>query len=145
MVAHIVERPEVAEMDRLIDVLAERLQWTALEVEQARVVGRGDPDGALQTLRLLVEEVHSRHSAYEETDDRISCTSCVRHDLSGHCGAWRELGASNDYRPVSHPPRRCEAYLPMPSEPDQRTGRERWPGYSSIPVVKVDSAEKKKR
>jgi len=35
--------------------------------------------------------------------------------------------ASKRYAPVPDQGRRCEGYAPKPGDPDQRTGRERWP------------------
>jgi hypothetical protein len=59
-------------------------------------------------------------------DDRIECRTCKRLDDLGHCSAWRELGASKGYRPVTQP-RRCPQYLPRADVADQRKGVQRWP------------------
>jgi hypothetical protein len=107
---------------------------------------RGNPGDALRCLRLLIQEVQPR-PVLEIADDRINCTDCVRHDSTGRCGGWKELGASSDYHPVLEPLRRCEAFIPMPHLKDQRTGKQRWPGLQRIPAVRMISATtmKKKR
>lgn len=66
-------------------------------------------------------------------DDRRRCDQCANLTGRGLCLAARrgEIVASRTYHPVDHLPRRCEGYAPGPGEPDQRTGRERWPGLSA--------------
>ncbi|MCK9638028.1 MAG: hypothetical protein M0R41_17295 [Methylobacter tundripaludum] len=61
-------------------------------------------------------------------DDRRHCAECG--NLSGgRClTAWRgEIVASRQYRPIDNLPRRCEGYMPKSNDPDQRTGKQRWP------------------
>ena len=58
-----------------------------------------------------------------DTDDRITCRECARLRHSGLCGSptWGPR-----YRPPPLP-HRCAEFLPRAGDPDQRTGRERWP------------------
>ena len=70
------------------------------------------------------------------TEDRIRCISCraMREDRT--CGNWRHLGypASRHFGfPEVERLHRCLGYLPLASDPDQRTGRERWPGLGRAP------------
>jgi len=61
-------------------------------------------------------------------DDRRHCAACAQLS-GGRClAAWRgEIKAAKRYRPVDDLPRRCEGYAPKTHDPDQRTGKERWP------------------
>jgi hypothetical protein len=59
-------------------------------------------------------------------DDRIVCDMCTQLDKRGRCMRWKEIGASEYYRPYQQP-RRCLFYVPYPNNPDQRKGTERWP------------------
>lgn len=64
------------------------------------------------------------------TDDRRHCSTCACLDFRGGCVAAQvgDLpGAAWHHRPIDWPPRRCIAYAPLPDDPDQRSGRERWP------------------
>lgn len=57
-------------------------------------------------------------------DDRVSCRSCRNLiPWNGKCREQEKLGAV-----LKDLPRRCILYVPIPKEPDQRTGAERWPG-----------------
>lgn len=67
-------------------------------------------------------------------DDRVTCRSC-RNLLpwNGKCRQFEKYG------PVMKDlPRRCVAYVPVPKEPDQRTGGARWPGL----VEEIEEARK---
>jgi hypothetical protein len=66
-------------------------------------------------------------------DDRRHCAECG--NLSGgRClAAWRgEIVASRQYRPIDNVPRRCEGYTPKSNDPDQRTGKQRWPELNPL-------------
>lgn len=66
-------------------------------------------------------------------DDRRCCAQCA--NLIARCchAAMRgEIVASMDYEPMSDIPRRCIGYAPKVNDPDQRHGRERWPGLIQI-------------
>ncbi|MGZ8916389.1 MAG: hypothetical protein ACXW1Z_25175 [Methylobacter sp.] len=67
------------------------------------------------------------------SDDRRFCSGCG--NLSGgRClAAWRdETVASRQYRPIDNLPRRCEGYAPKFNDPDQRTGKQRWPKLNPL-------------
>lgn len=65
--------------------------------------------------------------------DTRPCTLCRNLTKSGRClAAWRgELRAARDWGPT-YPgqPHRCIGYLPKPDDPDQTSGRERWPEFT---------------
>lgn len=63
------------------------------------------------------------------TDDRRTCDQCANL-IARHCHAAKrgEIVASRNYEPIRDLPRRCEGYAPGVEDPDQRHGRERWPG-----------------
>lgn len=63
-------------------------------------------------------------------DDRRRCTQCLNLASNGRClaAAWRDIIASRTYAPVPDLLRRCEGFKPLASDPDQRPGRDRWPG-----------------
>jgi hypothetical protein len=63
-------------------------------------------------------------------DDRRHCRTCLSLTPGGRCmAAYRGTlpGAASEARPIDTIPRRCVAYAPLPNDPDQRTGRDRWP------------------
>ena len=56
-----------------------------------------------------------------QDDDRITCTWCQNLRKDGiQCLALR-------HAVIAGLPRRCSHYIPLATEADQRTGRERWP------------------
>lgn len=57
------------------------------------------------------------------TDDRRHCSTCQNLD-GKRCRARNVLV-------IDWPPRRCFDYRPMADDPDQRTGRVRWPSMKS--------------
>lgn len=63
-------------------------------------------------------------------DDRRRCTQCLNLASNGRClaAARRDIIASRTYAPVPDLLRRCEGFKPLASDPDQRPGRDRWPG-----------------
>ena len=73
---------------------------------------------------------------YPPDDDRRHCACCQNLARSGLCLAARrgEIEASESYHPVDNMPRRCEGYAPLADDPDQRPGRERWPGLKRCGV-----------
>lgn len=62
-------------------------------------------------------------------DDRRACDQCANL-IARRCTAAKrgEIVASRNYEPIRDLPRRCEGYAPDATDPDQRPGRERWPG-----------------
>ena len=73
-----------------------------------------------------------------DTDDRRTCAQCLNGCRPGPCLAVRrgELVAARTYDPDRKQLHRCIAYKPMPSERDQRTGRQRWPNLNYQPPTK---------
>ncbi len=63
-------------------------------------------------------------------DNRRRCAECGNLASNGRClaAARRELVASRTYAPAPDWLHRCECFKPMPNDPDQRAGRDRWPG-----------------
>lgn len=69
-----------------------------------------------------------------DTDDRRRCSQCTQMGTTGPCRAARsgELIANRNYEPDRKLLRRCEGYRPNRSDPDQRSGLQRWPGLKII-------------
>lgn len=63
-------------------------------------------------------------------DDRRRCLDCAKRAANGRCmaAAKGELVASRSYTPNADCFQRCKCFAPLPSDPDQRAGRDRWPG-----------------
>lgn len=63
-------------------------------------------------------------------DNRRRCAECGNLASIGRClaAARRELVASRTYAPAPGWLRRCECFKPLANDPDQRPGRDRWPG-----------------
>jgi hypothetical protein len=63
-------------------------------------------------------------------DDRRSCAECGNLASNGRClaAARRDIIASRTYAPAPDWLRRCEGFKPLANDPDQRPGRDRWPG-----------------
>jgi len=63
-------------------------------------------------------------------DNRRRCAECGNLANNGRClaAARREIVASLSYTPAPDWLRRCEGFNPMSNDPDQRQGRDRWPG-----------------
>jgi len=66
-------------------------------------------------------------------DDRRHCSTCSNLSAGRCLAAWRgEIVAARQYRPIDDSPRRCEGYMPKANDPDQRTGKQRWPGGVAV-------------
>ena len=63
-----------------------------------------------------------------EGDDRRRCSECGNLGERGAClAAYRgEIVASRSYSPMRDILRRCEGFMPLSSDPDQRHGRDKW-------------------
>lgn len=74
-----------------------------------------------------------------EGDNRRRCAECGNLGERGACLAAQrgEIKASRHYAPLRDILRRCEGFAALPGDPDQRPGRERWPGL----VVDPQQAE----
>lgn len=68
-------------------------------------------------------------------DNRRNCLECGKRAPNGRClaAAKGEIVASGSYQPDPLPLRRCEGFRPLPDDPDQRSGWDRWPGLPGIP------------
>ena len=67
-------------------------------------------------------------------EDRRRCEQCANLTERGLCLAARrgEINATHIHEPVRDLLQRCIGYLPKATDPDQRPGRERWPGLIHI-------------
>lgn len=76
-----------------------------------------------------------------EGDNRRRCRECVNLGERGVCLAAyrREIVASRSYTPIRDILRRCEGFAPMPDDPDQRHGRDRWPGLIDGKPGRIES------
>lgn len=63
-------------------------------------------------------------------DNRRRCAECGNLASNGRClaAARRDIIASRTYAPAPDMLRRCAGFKPLPDDPDQRPGRDRWPG-----------------
>jgi hypothetical protein len=70
----------------------------------------------------------------DNDDDRRRCDQCANLTERGLCLAARrgEINATRIHEPVRDLLQRCIGYLPKATDPDQRPGRERWPGLIQI-------------
>lgn len=68
-----------------------------------------------------------------DIDDRRTCSQCMQLQRIGTCQAARSgvITASRNYQPNRNLLRRCEAYQPDKSDPDQRVGWKRWPNLNA--------------
>ena len=83
--------------------------------------------------KVVINPLHVADDDAFFADDRQHCAEC-RNLSAGRClAAWRgEIVASRQYRPIDDLPRRCEGYAPKSNDPDQRTGKQRWPGLNQL-------------
>lgn len=63
-------------------------------------------------------------------DNRRRCTECGNLNERGICRAAErgEIVASRSYTPIRDLLRRCEGFAPLPTDPDQRHGRDKFGG-----------------
>jgi hypothetical protein len=63
-------------------------------------------------------------------DNRRRCAECGNLASNGRClaAARREIVASRTYTPARDTLHRCAGFKPLANDPDQRPGRDRWPG-----------------
>ena len=78
----------------------------------------------------LLKEAREKLRLVDGIDDRRHCDQCTNFTVTGRCLAAKrgELPVLPSYEPVQDLPRRCVGYMPKPDDPDQRSGRQRWPG-----------------
>lgn len=99
-------------------------------------IGETDPATIGETIRQCQKDPEARRYFLDRAeempatdDDRRTCQQCA--NLMGErCQAAKrgEIVAPRSYAPIRDIPRRCEGYAPKKGEPDQRSGKERWPG-----------------
>lgn len=103
--------------------LARHLDTTPPALLAAGVILRDEvPHYLDRDPRTLADTIRSAHPARfttREPDDRRHCVTCA--NLAGNRCRARSLYVMDDL------PRRCTDYAPLPDDPDQRHGRERWP------------------
>ena len=65
---------------------------------------------------------------WRDGDNRRRCTDCGNLGERGLCLAAHrgEIAASRGYTPIRDLLRRCEAFKPLPGDPDQRPAWDRW-------------------
>jgi hypothetical protein len=110
---------------------------------EAWTVALADPDAALTSYRALAADLGSDTRTQAPTrawdEERRYCTDCANLTTRDHrcLAAWRGERPGNaprDYHPVVDLLRCCESYTPKATEPDQRTGAERWPNLTKAAV-----------
>lgn len=126
--------------------------WPADEKADALAAALADPDGALRCFRALVAERDATTptcntgriqvepgapvAAIQRGEQRMAtCRTCANLSPGGRClAAWRGeslgngIGTGRNWGPQDpDAPLCCGAYAPLASDPDQRTGRQRWP------------------
>ena len=98
------------------------IDWDALlPVAEAAVIVATEPKPT--------DPVSERAAPRErDNDNRRRCTECSNLNERGLCLAAvsGEIVASHIYTPIRDLLRRCEGFKPMPSDTDQRNGRDRW-------------------
>lgn len=100
-----------------------------LTVATPATVIRLEDDSVAPVASVAVAYPESDHGRL--MDDRRHCLACANLSAGRCLSAWRgEIVASRQYRPIDNLPRRCEGYAPKSNDPDQRTGKQRWPGLN---------------
>lgn len=104
-----------------------RIDWDALLPAKAAPNGT---ESAPEPRRETTEPVTDADllARQQSGDDRRRCTECGNLGERGLClAAYRgEIVASRSYAPVRDILRRCEGFAPLPTDPDQRHGRDKW-------------------
>jgi hypothetical protein len=79
-----------------------------------------------------IEQPAAKPRAFNDGDDRRFCGQCLNLTAGGLCLAARrgELRTTRIYHPILELAHRCEGYAPKAIDPDNRPGRERWPGLT---------------
>lgn len=110
--------------------------WLALIEETdpatiAEVIGRceRDADARDYFTGRAADNLQKNWADAAFDDDRRTCDQCANL-IARRCQAAKrgEIVASRNFEPIPDLPRRCEGYAPGAADPDQRHGRERWPG-----------------
>lgn len=134
----VAERPlssaELAELRRLIAVAAGG--WSDEGRKETEDIALSDPANALVCFRELAKSRQSKSELVAVPAPEVpTCRQCANLASGGRCLAAERgesfglgIGTSRTWTP--HDPdalNRCGAFKPKPNDPDQRTGRERWP------------------
>lgn len=133
MGSSVIEAPAQAHVPMTTGEQAEILAWLA-HIEEtdgaiiAEVLSQCRADMAARAY-FVWRSCEMPHPIADE-DDRRRCNQCANLTARGLCLAARrgEILASRNYEPVRDLPCRCDGYLPGPSDPDRRAGRDRWRG-----------------
>lgn len=108
-----------------------RIDWDELlppkQLEPQQIVGAG---GTAEADELPDEPAPAAGIAAREAagDNRRRCTECGNLNERGICRAAErgEVVAGRSYTPIRDLLRRCEGFVPLPTDPDQTPGREKW-------------------
>lgn len=110
-----------------------RIDWDALLLSTSpAIASNGDaPDARCEEVPAGAG-IASRE---REGDDRRRCSECGNLGERGVClAAYRgEIVAGRGYSPMRDILRRCEGFMPLLSDPDQRHGRDKWAWLSISP------------
>lgn len=124
---------QAAELRRLVPEVCGAIGEA--DADGALAVALADPDAALLRYRALAADMPSP-APYRYADPHMrACRDCANLSPSGRCLAAARgesfgvgTAVSRRYEPATpDAPQRCGPFLPLPGDPDQRTGRERWP------------------
>jgi hypothetical protein len=130
------ERAAILEFDGGLDRQAAEAQATAethsraSETAEAQATAETHSRASETAEAQATAETHSRASE-TAADNRRRCSECQHHHMGRWCAIAQPGGlvsAARGYEPVLGIPRRCEGFMPLPDDPDQRPGMERWPG-----------------
>ena len=103
-----------------------RIDWDGmLQPKSAPVEQSSSSNNGLNIQPVIDADIAARE---REGDDRRRCVECGNLGERGVCIAAqrREIVASRGYTPMRDILRRCEGFMPLPSDPDQRHGRTKW-------------------
>ena len=94
---------------------------------EALAIALADADAALMSFRALVADLPP--APPDPLPALPTCESCRNlTTLRDRDGYRRCTAAPRRYNPAPDIGRRCENFIPLPNDPDQRRGAERWPG-----------------
>jgi hypothetical protein len=122
---------QATEVERLelVALLAVILPGDAEGQAEALTIALTDADAALLSFRALVADLPP--APPDPLPALPTCEACRNlTTLRDRDGYRRCLAAPRRYNPAPDIGRRCENYQPAPGDPDQRTGRERWPNLA---------------
>lgn len=119
---------KLAELNGLIARIARDNGFADADVVEATETAITSIDDALRCFRALVAAMSvisvRTLPAMPDTDDRVTCGQCS--NLAG------DVCRADGKATVAELMRRCEGFKPKARDPDQRAGRERWPGLREV-------------